>query len=169
MKALLQEMLHAVHAINDVKHKGQKRSNTPTLDRFEDARKEILRQEYRYHCGLDLKHGPPIPPPSRVGPKQHLGKNLRDALHDRRAEVLRFIDDFEVPFANNGAERDIRMFKIKMKISGCFRKIHTTEGFSKIRGFISTARKQGVSVFRILRSTVIGPVWIHNGLAAAMA
>ena len=65
-----------------------------------------------------------------------------------------------MPFTHNGAERDIRMLKVKMKISSCFRKIHAAEGSSKIRCFISTVRKQGVSVFGVLRSTVIGPVWI---------
>ena len=65
-----------------------------------------------------------------------------------------------MPFTHNAAERDIRVLKVKMKISGCFRKIHAAEGFSKIRGFISTARKQGASRFGVLRSTVIGPVWI---------
>ena len=70
---------------------GQKRFNTLTLDRFEEAYKEILRQGYRHHRGLDLRHGPPIPPPTRGRPKPHFGKNLRDALHDHRAEVLRFI------------------------------------------------------------------------------
>ena len=61
------------------------------------------------------------------------------------------------------------MFKVKMKILGGFRKIYAAEGFSKIRGFISTARKQDASVFGVLKSTVVGPVWIPNGLAPAMA
>ena len=61
------------------------------------------------------------------------------------------------------------MLKVKMKISGCFRKIHAAEGSSKICGLISTVRKQGASVFAVLRSSGIGPVWIPDGLAPAMA
>ena len=52
-----------------------------------------------------------------------------------------------MPFTHNAAERDIRMLKVKTKISGCFRKVHAAEGFSKIRGFVSTVRKQGSSMF----------------------
>ena len=78
-------------AINEAKRKGQKRFDTPTLDRFEDAYKKILRQGYRHHRGLDLKHGPPTPPPTCDRPKPRFGKNFLDALPDHRAEVLRFI------------------------------------------------------------------------------
>ena len=74
-----------------------------------------------------------------------------------------------MPFTHNAAERDIRMLKVKMKLSECIRKIHAAERFSKIRGFISTAREPGASAFGVLKSTVIGPVWIPNGLAPAMA
>ena len=78
-------------AIDDARRKGQKRFNAPTLDRFEEAHKKILRQGCRHHRGLDHKHGPSTPPLTRSRPKPRLGKNLRDALHDRRAEVLRII------------------------------------------------------------------------------
>ena len=87
----------------------------------------------------------------------------------RMCHAVRAFRTFEAPFTHNAAERDIRMLKVKRKISGCFRKIHAAEGFSKICGFISTVRKQDVSVFGVLRSTVIGPVWIPNGLAPARA
>ena len=91
MKALLQEMCHAVQVVYDATRKGQKHFNTPTVNRFEEACKKILRQGYRHSRGLDLEHGPPTPPPTRGRPKPRLGKNLQDALRDHRAEVRRFI------------------------------------------------------------------------------
>jgi len=52
-----------------------------------------------------------------------MGHNLLLRLHDRKADVLRFTADLDVPFTNNQAEQDIRMMKLRMKISGGFRTV----------------------------------------------
>ena len=53
--------------------------------------------------------------------KRRPGHNLARRLRDRKESVLRFLTAFEVPFTNNQAEQDLRMMKLRMKISGCFR------------------------------------------------
>ena len=78
------------------------------------------------------------------------GHNLLLRLANRREDVLRFLADPNVPFTNNLAERDVRMMKVKQKISGGFRSLEGALDFAVIRSFISTAKKQGWNVIQAL-------------------
>ena len=60
-------------------------------------------------------------------------------------DVLRFMTAVCVPFTNNLAENDLRMTKVQQKISGCFRSFHGAEVFCRIRGYLTTCRKNNVS------------------------
>lgn len=88
--------------------------------------------------------------------RKGIARNLLERLRDHENEVLRFMHDFNVPFENNQAERDIRMTKIKQKVSGCFRSLLGAEIFCRTRSYISTLGKQGMDILGALRSVFDG-------------
>jgi len=87
-------------------------------------------------------------------------ENLIDRCQRYRVEILRFMTDFRVPFTNNLAERDIRMVKVQQKISGTFRSVEGASNFCRVRGYISTARKNGGSVITAIRRAFEGEPFI---------
>ena len=80
--------------------------------------------------------------------------NLFKRLIDFKEETLRFMTDFTIPFDNNGSERDARMAKLKQKISGCFMSDDGGSLFTRIRSYVSSAKKQGKNIFQSIYRAV---------------
>ena len=89
-------------------------------------------------------------------PKRAKALNLISRLDLQRKQAMGFMHDFAVPFDNNLAERDIRMTKLKLKISGAFRSELGAHAFAQIRGYISTLKKQGLNVLEALTKAFFG-------------
>jgi transposase len=89
--------------------------------------------------------------------KQHA---LARRLLDRQDDYLRFTRDWRVPPDNNGSERDIRMIKLRQKVSGCLRTLTGAQQFCAIRSYVSTAAKHGRSFFDTLVMLAEGRPWM---------
>jgi hypothetical protein len=73
-----------------------------------------------------------------------------------KCQHLKFLSDFQVPFDNNLAERDLRMIKSKTKVSGCFRGKEGGTVFANIKSYTSTLKKNSRNIFEGLKSAFLG-------------
>ena len=83
-------------------------------------------------------------------------QRLAFALEKHKYLFLKFIKQPQVPFDNNQAERDLRMIKVKQKVSGCFRSPAHAQYFATIRGYISTVKKNKEKVLDSVQKTFLG-------------
>jgi hypothetical protein len=84
---------------------------------------------------------------------------LAHRLLDRQDDYLRFTTDWRIPADNNGSERDIRMIKLRQKVSGCLRTLTGAKQFCAIRSYLSTAAKHDLPFFEALVMLTEGRAW----------
>jgi transposase len=139
-------------------HRAAERARTAGLAALSAAELEDFRHRYDEILAHGRRRHPVRegPPGSRRRVKQTPACNLISRLQGRRDEVLRFLSDLRVPFDNNQAERDIRMPKLKQKVSGCFRSASGAQAFATVRSYLSTLRKQSVDCLQALVMTFEG-------------
>jgi transposase len=148
---MIQCLLDAKQEVDTAKLNGKSMIGKKRMNYYSNRYDRILRQAE--------EEIPDLAPPAqkrRGREKRHKLRNLHDRLSTHKHETLAFCYDFLVPFDNNLAERDVRMVKTKQKVSGCFRSEHGANRFCRIRGYISTMRKQGYNILDALRLAVDG-------------
>ena len=121
------------------------------------------RYEQEYACLLAQGQAvnPPFPSSGKRGrPKHSPAQNLLERFRAYKDAILAFWRDQAVPFDNNLAERDLRMMKLQQKISGCFRTPSAADGFCLIRSYLSTARKQGVTILDASSAALAGSPFV---------
>ena len=138
--------------VETAKRAGQGSLSSVRLAHYEKRYQDLIT------AGLLANPPPPggWPKGKRGKVKQSKPKNLLDRLEVQREQVLLFGYRFEVPFDNNQAERDIRMVKVQQKVSGCFRSRAGAAYFCRIRGYLSTMKKQGQNLLAVLSGTFVG-------------
>jgi transposase len=140
-QALLVEMNKAVDAAGGV-------LNPPEAEAFRERYRQLLKE-------AETECPPPDESQRKKGQRGRLkrskSRNLLERLIQFQEDVLRFMVELDVPFTNNQGERDLRMSKVQQKISGCFRSELGAKIFSRIRSYLSTCQKHGVSSEEALR------------------
>src|SRR2546430_4190508 len=147
MKALLLEIKACVH-----------RAREEGMTSLSQVVKQDFERRYAQLVQTGMAANPP--PHKRAGqrgaPKKSEALNLLIRLQQYQDLILRFMHDFDVPFDNNLAESDLRMMKLRQKISGCFRTQDGAAIFCDLRSYLSTMQKQGVHLLTALRSAMVG-------------
>jgi len=140
---MIKLLCHIKKVVDRAKAAGRGQLAPQTIRQYRNRYEQIIANGYRKN---------PLPqnqkiPGKRGRTKQTSERNLLDRLEKYANETLAFMYDFRVPFDNNAAERDLRMTKVKQKVSGCFRSMAGAQIFCRIRSYISTVQKHGLNTF----------------------
>jgi transposase len=155
MKALLLEIKAGV---DEAREGGRKKLPPRLKGEFLRKYDQNITQAKKLYGTLRRKKGRSKKPPAAESPLRAAGRKLACRMSDKREEILLFMEDFRIPFDNNQAERDLRMLKVKQKISGCFRTEKGAAEFCRLRSYVATMKKQGRGVMEAIRSLTAGKI-----------
>jgi transposase len=126
-----------------------------------------LQKRYRNILTRGEKELPPIPP-KQNGKRGRIAKsdahNLWERLKEHETAVLLFAKESHVPFTNNRAERDLRMAKVKMKVSGCFRNRQYAQAYCRISSYLQTMANHGYNPLVAIQMALSGELYADGGL-----
>jgi transposase len=137
------DMRHLLGKLNQATKTPANWPSDPEIKAFEQEYRQILERGYEQTGGIEPE-------------KRTIARNLWERFVMRQQQILLFMYDSSVPFDNNQAERDVRMAKVKQNVSGCFRSKAGADYFARIRGYISTVRKNGENVLIALQNAFLG-------------
>lgn len=160
-QAWAQDMITCLVDMNDAVNKRKQVAESfgkRTLTIVERRYDNILKSGFRKNAGQEETNT--VLPSKRGRRKQTKPKNLLDRMKRNQKEILAFVYDFTVPFDNNLAERDIRMMKVQQKISGTFRSEKGADIFCRIRGYVSTVRKNSQNILEAIQNAFKGKPFI---------
>jgi len=126
-----------------------------TLDHADQEK--LAEARHRYHSAVLIGRSQAA---ARAGPLMRKHHALARRLLAREDDYLRFTASSRVPFGNNAAEREIRMSKLRIKVSGCMRSMTGAENFCAIRSYLSTAAKHGIGKLDAITRAASGIPWV---------
>lgn len=128
------------------------------MDHLDDREWQAFSDQYDYLVKQGIELNPIAEKAKGTRGRKKRGKirALVDRFEAYKAAICLFATDFSVPFDNNQAERDVRMAKIKQKVSGCFRTLDGAKDFATIMSYLGTAAKQGKSAFHAVLTALQG-------------
>ena len=151
-KTMIDHLLAIKTAVDSTRTSGLAALPPADIDRFHARYLQIVEAGYAQNPAFEPSRGPK----RRGRRKQSKARNLLDRFRDHPDSILAFMRDFAVPFDNNLPERDLRMMKLRQKISGTFRNFDALVDFCRIRGYVSTARKNGLNALDALHRVFAG-------------
>ena len=120
------------------------------IQNYRKRYEEIVEEGLNVHPDSEARKG------SRGKPKKYRGRNLLDRLKEHEDNFLLFLEDFDVPFTNNIAERALRMFSIKRSVVGCFDSYEGADNFALTWSYISSAGKRNGSAYEAIKAALDG-------------
>jgi transposase len=143
-------LLDAKKQVEQAQEQGKTKLSSRKISVIEKQYTEIV------ETGIKKIPIPKLTVKKRGKPKKPKQLNFLERFVKHKSSVLGFLYDFDVPFDNNLAERDIRMVKVKQKVSGTFRSFNGAKYFARIRSYISTVKKNQKNVFEEIRNAFLG-------------